>query len=290
MLLSSLEKLSGYTGLSITAGEHSLRNRRRLSSWQAALSAAFERFLWRGIEVMEREEVLEVPSNGMVLHPFATPILQIEEIVQDVSGLFSGNEETLDPASYAISADGESIVFDPATVLYEGKTLKVKYTGGLARHAVRSEYRIEQEGAVAPGPGEYVRNGTSSAAGIVRKLETVEGQKVLTVENLFGIFEVGDELYFAQSEENLFSGNEPVPAHKATITAIESRSIAEAYPDLERAVEIETRYMEKHQLDFENISTMDGQTQRRQPTTFSTPYVFQPETLLLLARYRKVAL
>lgn len=285
MLISSLEKLSAYTGLSLSAGNHPEVNRRRLSSWRAALSAAIERLLMRGLEIKGREEVLEVPAGGRVLFLSSTPILEVESIQYDRAGLFNGSEETVDASSYAISADGESIIFDAG--IYPGLKVKVRYTGGLARHAVQSVYEIEVEGEEEIEPGEYVRSEGWDAVGIVRALEEVEGKPLLTVENLYGRFEPG-ELSFAATEADLFKTGDDAPEMKATITAIESRGLSEACPDLERAVEAEARYMVQHQMDFENISTMDGQTQRRQQTTFSAPYTLQPETLMLLARYRKV--
>jgi hypothetical protein len=284
-LLSSLQKLKRYTGLDFESGNEKELNRSRLLSWQASVSSLVESYCMRGFLIEARTEKFNVSPRQLSFLPKGVPLVSIGSIKADTMGRYDGTSDyTLDSGDYRIGVDGMSVVLNyPVT---EGLgALQIVHTGGLAYHAVRSVFTATITGSLTNG--WYAVNDTGSAVGIVR----ASGASSLTLENLYGVFATGDTLSFATSEAGLFkTGSTGLLTQSAVITAISQQSLAEAYPDLERAVEVEVRYMSQHQRDFENVSTLDGQTQRRQQTVWQSAYVFQPETLSILGRYRRILL
>ncbi len=286
MLLSSINKLAAYAGKSIDPskpGNDALKNRQRLLSWQASVSRLIETYCNRKFIIDTYIEKFDSLQRQFVYIPQALPLVSITSVKADTMGRYDGTADyTLDSGDYRLGVDSMSLVLNyPVFPAYGG--IQVTYIGGLAYHPIRSVFAATF--GSAPAIGNYCINDSQSAAGIVRALPT----GALTLENLYGIFAVGDALTFATTEDGLYQSN-PQLAATATITAITQQSLSEAYPDLERACEIETRYMSAHQMDFENVSTMNDQTSRRQSTVFQRDYVFQPETLAILGRYRRIIL
>lgn len=285
MLLSSVQKLSNYTGLSVDpakAGNDSLKNRRNLLSWQASVSRLIETYCNRKFLIDTYTETMDVEPRQTLFVLEALPIISITSVKADSMGRYdSTSDYTLNAQDYRIGQGAMSLQLN-APVYSAPGGLRVVYTGGLAYHATRSVFAVTV-GTGTPADGNYCLNGTGTAAGIVRAYADGE----LTVENLYGIFEEEDSLVFATTEEGLYSSSNQLTA-TATIDSITRRSLSESNPDLERACEIETRFMRQHQLDFENVSTMNDQTQRRQNSVWQREYVFQPETLAILGRYRRI--
>lgn len=289
MLLSSINKLANYTGKSVDPskpGNDALKNRQRLLSWQASVSRLIETYCNRKFIIATYVEKFDAHPREFQYIPQAIPVVSITTVQADVLGRFDGTSDySLNAADYRLGVDSMSLVLNwPAWPAIGG--IQVTYIGGLAYHPVRSVFAYTATTGV-PVAGNYVINDTQSAVGIVR----VYTAGVVTIENLYGIFAISDVLSFATSEDALYStaGSGQLTT-VGSITAITQQSLAEAYPDLERACEIETRYMVQHQMDFENTSTMNDQTSRRQTTVFQSQYVFQPETLAILSRYRRIIL
>jgi hypothetical protein len=65
------------------------------------------------------------------------------------------------------------------------------------------------------------------------------------------------------------------------------RCLAEAYPDIVTACELELRYIHDHRNDFENQSTLKGQTSRRD---MSVDYNLVPEVRSMIDKYRNFIL
>lgn len=282
-MLSSLTKLSKYTGLSISGGNDALGNRARLLSWQAACSAKIESLCNRSFIIESRTEYFNTGARQRSYFPKAYPIVSITSVKADSMGMFDGDSEyTLQSATdYHVGID--SLWLDLLVpVAAANRGLQLVYTGGLAYHEVRSTFTV---GSISgtPAAGNWCTNATGTAVGIVRSFAST----TLVVENVYGVFRVDDVLSFAAKEDSLFdalgavSSQGVISGVAATITVITQQSLAEAYPALERAMEVEARYMAKHQLDFENVSTMNDQTQRRQSTVFQRGFDVQPETLSL---------
>lgn len=297
MLLSSPEKLSNYTGLLLT-GSDGLSNRRKLVGWQAAISEAIENMCGRWFELKEYTEDFEIqqgggpnsPSafypigspgylSGRKYYPTAIPLADKPVVKMDPFGLFDGSETAIDPSMIYLSADRCSFGF--LAPVFPGATMRATYTGGIGTKAVRSTF-VYSEGDDDLEADSYVRNDTGTAVGIVRVVETVGDDLTVQIDNLYGTFGAGDDLFQADTEADLFGDS---PDGVGTITSISNQSIAEAYPALEAAVEIEIRYCAKHQLDFENISSMNDQTQRRSPGQMTDAYNLQPEARGKLAKF-----
>lgn len=289
MLLSSISKLANYVGKSIDPskpGNDSLRTRQKLLSWQASISELIEIHCDRKFQIDTYTQTFNtIPRQVEFILP-GVPIASITSVKADSMGRYDGTSDyTLGAADYRIGVDSMSLVLNVPAYPAKGG-LQVVYIGGLAYHGVRSVFAYTADTGT-PAAGQYAINDSQSAVGIVRAYTAGS----ITIENLYGIFAEDDVLAFATTEDALYSTSGTGRLSTAgTITAITQQSLAESHPALERACEIETRYMAQHQLDFENVSTMNDQTTRRQSTVFQTQYVFQTETLAILGRYRRIIL
>jgi hypothetical protein len=211
------------------------------------------------------------------------PLVSITSVKADTMGRYDGTSDyTLDSADYRIGTDSMSVVLNTSPTPALGG-LQIVSTGGLAYHATRSVFAGTISGV---SNGWYCTNETGTAVGIVR----ANSASSITIENLYGVFGGTDTLYFATKEESLFESTSRQSSASAVLTSITQQSLSESCPDLERAVEIEVRYMAQHQRDFENVSSMNDQTQRRQNSVYQKEYVFQQETLAILGRYRRILL
>jgi hypothetical protein len=282
-MLSSIYKLSRYAGLIYDAGNERLTNRQKLLGWQAAVSNLVETYCHRRFIIESRTELFDVTPQQKSFRPMGVPLVSITSVKADTEGRYDGTSDyTLDSGDYRIGTDSMSLVVGYPVTPGLG-ALQIVSTGGLAYHAVRSVFAGTVTGVTN---GWYCTNATGTAVGIVRANSATS----IAIENLYGYFEGTDVLSFATKEESLFDANSLQSSASATLTSCTQRGLSEAYPDLERAVEIEVRYMAQHQRDFENVSTLQDQTQRRQHTFFQKEYVFQPETLAILGRYRRIIL
>lgn len=282
-MLSSLYKLSRYTGLNYEAGNEKLSNRQKLLGWQASVSRLVESYCHRGFLIESRTQKFDVTPQQRSFPIHGVPLVSVTSVKADIEGRYDGTSDyTLDSGDYRIGTDGMSVVLGYAVTPGLG-ALQIVSTGGLAYHAVRSVFAGTFSGITN---GWFCTNAYGTAVGIVRASTAT----TLTVENLYGVFAADDVLSFATKEESLFDSNSLQSSAAGTITSITQQSLSEACPDLERAVEIEVRYMAQHQKDFENVSTLQDQTQRRQQTVWQKEYVFQPETLAILGRYRRILL
>ena len=282
-VLSSIAKLSRYTGLNYESGNDRLTNRQKLLGWQASASRIVETYCHRSFIIEARTELFDVTPQQRAFRPMGVPLVSVSTVKADTLGRYDGTSDyTIDSDNYRIGTDSMSLVLNYLVTPGLG-ALQIVSTGGLAYHPVRSVFAGTISGVTN---GWYATNATGTAVGIVRANSATS----ITIENLYGVFDEDDTLSFATKEESLFDTNSLQASASATLTAITQQSLSEAYPDLERAVEIEVRYMAQHQRDFENVSTMNDQTHRRQNTVFQREYTFQPETLAILGRYRRILL
>lgn len=281
-MLSSLNKLANYTELNIVSGDNKLKNIRNLLNWQASISNLIESFCNRKFIIQSRTERFDTLNGQSSYFPQGLPVLSVTSIKADSLGRYdSTSDYALNAQDFRIGIDNFSIVLNyPLYPALGG--CQITYLGGIAYHAVKSTFNVSDI-VGNPTSGWYVLGSNSYAIGIVRDWSS----PTIAIENIVGVFQVDDDLQFATTEKALFEQDGFMSGVTCTISEILTQSLSELAPDLERACEIETRYMAKHQFDFENVSTMDDQTTRRQGTVYQTPYVFQPETLAILGRYRR---
>jgi hypothetical protein len=151
----------------------------------------------------------------------------------------------------------------------------------MAAHPVQSTFAVSSPTGTWTA-GEYVVGGTSGAHG---KVVSATGTPVssIVVANLYGVFEASETIteYDTESSQGSEDGT-------ATIDSITAQSLAEAYPDITRACEMQIRYMWKHKHDFENNTTSPEGTVRRNPEEAEGE--LQPEVKALLRRHQRLTL
>lgn len=274
MLLSSVDRCLFYTGL-----ENTVANKAKILGWLTPVSKRIELWLNRELELVSRTEYFNTDAYRREYFPRAIPITSITSVYSDQFGAYDGGESQ--QTDFYIGTYNDSLVL--RVPVYEApKGLRLIYTGGEATHGTRSVYTMSAGGFTS---GRYVLGGTSGAVGIVRS-----AGPSLTVENLYGIFEVGETLTeYTTIDLATASGV------SATLSAVVTRSLAESNPVYARAAEIEVRFMEKHSHDFEAVTTQNEGVQRRATTSdrfaaIGAFYDLQPETKALLEPYRRVIL
>lgn len=292
-LLSSVERIAFYLGISAGEGRvdganndtaDQRRNRRIIIGWNQAISAGFQSYTRREFIIQERTQFFDVMAR-QVFFPAAVPILSVQEIVNDPLGLFQGGEWTVQTDAYHLSQTGNSLEMVWNILIPGLNTMRLKYTGGLAYDATRSTFVItadDEHNNIQPGA--YAYGETSEAVGRVISIETVEGETSIVIENFYGCFLAGETLAFQPTMDG-----QDIPDTSAVIDSITARSLCEAYPDLSRALEIELRYMQKHEGDFENATDGGkyGATRKKQ-TDNPDGYRFQDETRQILDRYQRI--
>ncbi len=129
--------------------------------------------------------------------------------------------------------------------------------------------------------GRYAYGMTSESIGKVVSYD--DETNVMVVESIDGIFLEGEAMTFQTA---IYA--QDIAATGATIMSVDRRSLVEQFPDLNQAMQIELRYMDKHQFNFEDTSAggVQGSTYRHTEGD-ARPYTFQPETLGILNRYRR---
>lgn len=273
MKLTSYERMRRYL-----AGEgnadltDNVYNKRDLQQQIAGVSALIENTLAREIEYKYREEYLDIlDKNQEIFFVKAYPIASISYCQYDSSGYHISTPTVLTADEYYIGASEDYIQIDTVRGFETKRALKIGYTGGLAMHGYISQYTIASvSGSVVPDT--FVIGQSSGAGGIVR---AVDGA-VIETEILYGVFDEGESLHFhANEDESDISGVTATLQNKDTLC------LAESYPAITLAAEIETRYRWKHKHDYENISTNKDSTNRR----IENRYSLQPEAMHLLSKY-----
>lgn len=262
VMLTSLERVAFYLGKEIGKGRvdginsdtpEQRRTRRSLLQWILDASSRVQNHCHREMLIQERTQYFNVDQSRMEYFPSATPILSIFSLRNDPLGLFAGGEWTLPPADYRINAGAYS--FEPVfSQLMPGRNaLEAVLTGGLAYHGTQSTFTVggveSPENLATDSGAVYAYGNLSESIGRVvgYTASLVSGAGTLVVETYAGVFVPGEDLTF---QTELYA--QDIPSTGATITAIKKQSLCEAYPDISRAMELEIRYLEKHEMDFEN--------------------------------------
>ena len=274
MLITSLDRVYSYIGDVNGNLTRTTFNNRLLLDWITSISSRVERYLNRKIEIKSRTEYFEVSYNRIKYYPIATPIQSVSSVYVDSTGIFDGSESEYTGDDYYLDTHSQSIVLSSPEKYRAARGLKIVYTGGLAEYAVKSTFAISSKSGTFTN-GYYVVGSNSNAVG--KLVSSTENSVV--INNLYGIFEVGDTITVQELEDSADIGSPT-----ANIESITIQSLAESHPDIVRAAEIEIRYMWAHKMDLENIGTnADGTTLRRS----SGKYILQPETRAYLDPYKK---
>ncbi len=292
LMLSSVERMAFY--LSEDAGKGRVNGvnsdtpaqrhtRANLITWAQTISTSFENYLNRELLIAERTEYFDVLPGGLSYYVRAVPVIEFLSVQNDATGQFNGSQWTLvNGQDYYLGATGNNLQIWFNILIPVARGLKVTYVGGLAYHAVNSTFTVSGvTGASNIVPGRYAYGNTSEAIGKVISYDTET--EALVLESINGIFMQGEALSFQSA---IYA--QDIAATAATIATIDRQSLVEQFPDLNQAMQIELRYMNKHQMNYEDTSAggVQGSTFRHTEGDYR-PYTFQPETLGILNRYRR---
>jgi len=290
VMLSSVDRMAFYLqvdpGRGRVDGVNSDTNeqrsvRRNLIDWATAISTSFESFCNRQFLIAERTEYYDVPPGGMTYFLRAVPLVDWVEVQNDPTGQFNGSQWTLVKGQdYYEAAEGGNLQIWTNVLTCGPRYLRVRYIGGMAYHPVNSLYMVTGvTGASNIVAGRYAYGTLSESIGLVVGYADDE----LEIQNISGLFLEGEPLTFQASMYG-----QDIPATGAVIDALTRPSLVAQCPDLDQALLIELRYMQKHQHDFENTSSggQQGSTYRHTVGDMR-PYNFQPETMGILNRYKR---
>jgi hypothetical protein len=354
MLLTSPARAMMYTGLIDESGDDPV-NLRSIKSWLPGISSRIEQYCNRQFEIKERTEYWDAIADQVEYTTICGgPICHVNKVEASSMGLYTGEEYLI--INYYTSRFGQAISLNYPVMRWR-KGLRAIYTGGYARHGTQSTFAITSSTGTW-AVGNYVVGGTSLACGTVTAVSA--SSNYITIDNLYGIFTVGETLtardseftvgsatgtavitaasdsdltkitmaintsagawtagkyvkgtssgcigvitdvgatyvtctwYYAGVQSNFFTVGETLVEQDsssavgtstgtAVMTAFVNRSLAEAFPEITTACEIELRFMQKHSHDYENLGTTKESTSRR-PDLYK--YVLQPETISMLA-------
>ncbi len=289
VMLSSLERMAFYLKLDVGRGrvnginsdtEKQRDARRSLIAWGLSISGSMQSFCQRDFLITEETIYFDVRPGDRVFFPRGVPIVSITSLKSDFTGQFTGSEFLVDSSLYHIGNTGNTIEFWAPIIFSGGTALQYKGLGGLALDAVNSIYSLSS----VTGPsnikaGYYAFGETSESIGKVISYDADLG--ILVLESISGAF-VKEPLTFQPA---IYS--QDIPDTGATIASIDSQSLVESCPNLSRAMEVELRYMQKHEFDFEHEQEGKYGVTRRKLTEATEPYNLQPETQMLMQPFRR---
>jgi hypothetical protein len=272
MILTSLNRVL----INLSEGEPYLstdyERRRRFIKRIASVSSDIEDHLNRNIELKSYTEFFDTLDLSLEYSLKAFPISALTSVYSDITGLYDGGESL--ESDYIIGKNNDTVCL-ASSISQARKGLRVIYTGGLATHAVRSTFTLSSEGASPFTAGMFVTGGSSNAMGIV----VSKASTTMVIEVLYGIFEVGEIVSGKTTETGAVTSGVTAVLSARTVT-----SLAESYPNIVEATEMEIRYRDDHRSDYENLSTDKGSTTRKDLTK---NYDLLPEVRKILQPYVK---
>lgn len=279
MELTSLRRLRAYCSLTDKP-----ENNRGLLALLSPVSMAIEQHLRRELELKSRIEDFDTEQGVNQFFTQAYPVTSVAHLYTSSQGLFTGEEIEENVGQYHVTAAGRSVILRRPINAYP-RGARLEYTGGLAASAVESTYTLTGPGASAFEADQYVKGSRSGAMGLV--VSNTPGTS-LTLENLYGVFRVGDVLTAYIQEDG--QGNAVVNTG-GTISAVVTNSLAVLHPSIVQACEFEVNYLFKNNSTSSlwTESTSKEQTNKRGyqfgfgPMTYS----LQPETRAFLRGYER---
>jgi len=241
-----------------------------------------EKYLNRSLEITSRTEYFDIGFQQKLFFVKARPIVSVTSLYEDSTGLWDGSENEITTDDYFRGDSNNSVNLSVAREYVENNALRLIYSGGLAYHAVNSEFIISATGLTGtPAVGNYAIGQSSGAVGVV--VSWTVATKVLIIENYYGKFTSTEVIKTFVLEDGSGSST-----FTGTVSSISKQSLAETYPEIVTACEIQTRYHFRHMNDFENVGTnKDGATMRRFDY-IEQKMPFQPEVYNLLQPYKAV--
>lgn len=240
-----------------------------------AISKRVEQYLGFNIESASYTKYRDSLPNTLEYFFDVYPITAITSVHSDPTGEYDGSQSA--ESDYYIGVSESSIVLQ--TVVTPAKRgLKFIFTGGLASHGTQSQYTLTSVGSVAFTAGKFVYGASSDAIGYVVSLSGV----TLTVEVLYGTFITGETIHGRTTEDG-----DNITNMNATLNAKAVTCLAESYPDIVTACELEIRYMHKHRSDYEIGINSRGESTKKDLTQ---GYDFLPEVRSLLDTYRRITI
>lgn len=279
LLVTSYERLRRYLSderdTPITDSQYL---KRELTDWMSSVTRSFEKYLNRSFLTKAYTEYFDATPQKQRYYPRGTPISSITSAYYDMRGLYSGTSESQidDDTGYIIGAESNSVYITNGFGFSNPKGLRLVYTGGFAYHGTRSTFVITTGNAFTTN--YFVLGNTSGAMGIVISRDT----KTLVLDNLRGAFEAGETIteYTTESADAATTVTD-------VIASITYQSLAEAYPDITIAAQMQIRYMFKHKDDFELVgSTRDATNLRRNNERPELRFI--AEVVNMLAPYRRM--
>lgn len=246
-------------------------------NWILVASKQIETFLGRQLAITAYTEYFDtITDRDCIFFVKGYPIVSLTDVFLDGEGKFDGGESEIVDCITGKNSDSVILPIPPSVKAF--KAIRVRYTGGLAYFGERTLLTVS--GITGSWTvGKFITGTTSEAVGIVKAVTLT----TITVEILYGIFEAGEAL--AQYDLEDLSGSSTATA---TLSAVTQQSLAETYPDIVRACEIQVRHYWKHKDDFELSSTSkDGTNQRRISLQDRSPLT--AEVMALLTPYRRLS-
>ena len=295
VMLSSVEKIAFYLGIDAGKGRVNGNNsdtqkqrdiRRVITQWVYSISTDMQNYCFREFLILPQPRVQFFDVLGtQEFWPRAVPVVSIVEISNDPLGLFQGDQWTLQESIYHLSQTGRSIQMVYNVMTGGWNAARITYNGGLAYDATKSTFTVvDVTGVDNILPGYFAYGLNSESIGKVVSITSIIGSSpqayTLVLDNVYGTFQTED-LTFQSTYQA-----QDIPTTGATISAITQQSLCEAFPNLNRAVEIEADAMIKRQGNFE-VQVEGGArtgTNYRKPADSPDGYIFQQETRGILDR------
>jgi hypothetical protein len=192
--------------------------------------------------------------------------------------MWIGGQSQLSSISYHPSVDGAAITINFARPFEAKNGFMATYDGGLANSAALSVYNVTFSGLWVLG--KFIYGVNSNAVGIVNAFDA----STLTIEVLYGRFQVGETVQQWDTEDGAGSSTQT-----AVLTTAQALSLAEAYPEIVRATEMQLRFMMKNKDRFEQERIdKDGTTLRRRTKGSLPANELEAEVTMIMSHYRRM--
>ena len=261
-LLTSLDRVKASLGITSSDQDGILLG------FITAASGRIAKLLRRvdSIETKARTEYFSPFTAQRVFRPPAYPIVSVTDIYIDSTGHYTGGETLIPAASYFISADARTIVFALNAALVQNatfpapggvypKSLRIRYTAGMAPHAVRSSWVTTTDSGGTMTVGKFIQGQDSAAVGRI----VARGATSITYECLRGVFQTETIAEYSNFNAALQGGGvsaeTQVTASLVSVTSsagISQLSLSESAGDLVQACEMQIRYLRDGRDGFEN--------------------------------------
>lgn len=271
MLLSSLNRL--YLSLELT---QNITTDIILTNLLHSVSSNILNFLDRDIEMGLKCEYFDSIYKKQEYFVNAYPISSITMVQSDPYGDYNGAEYTYTSNQYRTGINNDSIIIDNLLNSFT-KAFKVIYTGGLALHATQSVFGIKSAVGETMTVGSYIKGSKSGSWG---KIIAVSSTSII-IEIIAGKFEDEETL----TEYSTLGGT--AGSKTVVIDTITSRCLAEDYPDIVHACEMQVRYEYQHRNNFENKEESSQNNGMKTVRRDKRSGILEPEVEALLDKYAR---